>query len=229
MIIIKNIIRKKHFKLLRAQLKGARKLRKENRPFFVEQVYNEFTKLSFGLNENNFPSSLVGAHGVHAESLLRQTLLERRSIICAAIMQSIGSGKPAILPAPDFWIASLESNGIQVNRLGCKLSLYKFAVFNALKGIVKTVLLMLQYKLPVLTGKPYTVFMDMTSNNLPVSGQKKSYDIITWYKKSQIKKPEIEEIWAEVRTNDYYIPPDIYIYQKIFPSFTKWLNFIKYF
>ena len=229
MIIIKNIIRKKHFKLLRAQLKGARKLRKENRPFFVEQVYNDLAKLSFGLNEKDFPSSLVGAHGLHAESMISQRLLARRSIICAAIMQSIGSGKPAILPAPDSWVNSLESNGIQVNRLGCKLSLYKFAMFNAFKGIVKTVLLMLQYKLPVLTGKPYTVFMNLISNNLPVSGQKKSYDIITWYKKSQIKKPEIEEIWAEVRTNDYYIPPDIYIYQKIFPSFTKWLNFIKYF
>ena len=224
------IIRKQHFKRLRAQLKGAEKLRKANRPFFVEQVFNDLANVPLGLTIKDFPSSLVGLHHVNTESLLCQKLLAKRRIICTAIMQGFGSGKPVISPIPDSWICFLESNGICVNRLGCKLSLYKYSVFNVLKGIVKTILLLIQYKLPSLTGKPYVVFINLTPNNLPVTGQKKSYDIISWYKRSRIKKPGIEEIWAKVRTtNIYHISPDIYIYKNIFPRFIKWSNYIQYF
>jgi len=134
------------------------------------------------------------------------------------------------LPIPDSWVCSLESSGINVSRLGCKISLYKFSALSAVKGVAKTALLLLQYKLPAVTGKPYAVFLNLTSNTLPVSGQAKSYDIISWYKKSRIKKPEIQEIWAEVRKTSFrQVSSDIYIYEKIFPHFTKWLNYIQYF
>ena len=102
-------------------------------------------KFPLSLNKQDFPSSLIRIHSVHAENLLRQTLMTKRLTICAAIMQSIGSGKPAIIPVPVSWICLLESNRICVNRIGCKLSLYKYSVFNVLKGIVKAVLLLLHY------------------------------------------------------------------------------------
>jgi len=229
-VIINNLIRKKHFRRLRAQLKGARTLRKENRPFFVEKAVSDLTDVHLGLNEKDFPRSLVGSHSAHAEILLRQILLKNYKRICSLIMQSKGSGEPASLPAPNSWVNSLESGGLQVNQLGSKITLYKFSAFCLLKGFAKTGLLLLQYKLPALAGKPYALFLDLSPNNLPLSGQKKSYDIISWYKSSKIKKPDVQEIWAQIRKKNIHpIPPDVIVCRNIFPCFKKWSNYFQYF
>ena len=145
-------------------------------------------------------------------------------------MQSKGSGEPASIPLPKSWLDSLESNGVHINRLGSKISLYKYSLFCFCKGIYKVLLLLFQRKLQAQNDKPYAVFPDLSLNNLPVSGQNKSYDIISWYKQSKIKNPDIQEIWAQVReAKTHQIPPDIIVCRNIFPRFTKWSYYFKYF
>ncbi|MFC2117197.1 polysaccharide biosynthesis PFTS motif protein [Bacteroidota bacterium] len=224
--MIKKIIRKKHFRQLRSQLKGSKKLHDNGDPFFVWNITSGLTEVNLNMQKSDFPKALVGSHSVKSEILLRQILLKNYNRICSGIMQSIGSGKPVKVPAPNSWINSLESNGISLNRLGCKFTLYKFSVLCFLKAIAKTILLLLQYKLPKLTNKPYVVFPGLTLKNLPVSRMKKSYNLISWYQRSEIKKSEVQEVWVQVQGKKIpHIRPDIFVYSQIFPSFRKWSNY----
>ena len=214
---------------MRAQLKGAKQLRREDRPFFVEQVVSDLTNVRLDLNEKDFPKLLVGPHKKHGEILLRQILLKNYKRICSLIMQSIGSGKPASLPIPNSWVNSLVSREIQINRLGSKIALFKFSAYCVLKGIFKTAQQLFENKLPAISDKPYVVFLDLNQKSLPVSGKQKSYDIISWYNNSEIKKPNIKEIWAQIRNEkNHRILPNIIVCRSIFPRFKKLSNYLQY-
>ena len=91
----------------------------------LSKELSDLTDIHLGLNENNFPVSLVGLHSAQAEILIRQILIKNYRRICTLIMQSKGAGRPASIPVPKPWLDSLESNGIHINRLGSKISLYK--------------------------------------------------------------------------------------------------------
>jgi len=110
--MFKKLIRRKHFRTLLAQLRGAKKLRIQNKPFFVVDTVSNLTEVNLGLDENDFPKVLVGSHGSIAEVLLRQILLQNYSKICSSVMQSIGSGKPLSTPLPSSWRKHLFNNGI---------------------------------------------------------------------------------------------------------------------
>ena len=213
---------------MRSQLKGARMLRKKKNPFFIEKVISELTNIHLGLEKKDFPKLLVGSHGGHVEILLRQLLLKSYANFSTEIFRSLGSGKSPSLPIPQVWADSLESSGIKLNRFGSKLALAKLSVICSLKGIAKTLILLLQYKLKDHPGKPYVVFLGLNSNNLPVTGKKKSYDIISWYKQSQIKKTEVKKIWAQINyignSNLHHV-----MYSRIiFPRITKISNYFKF-
>ena len=98
--MVRKLIRKKQFRKLLDQLHGAKKLREQNNPFFVIDTVNMLTDVHLGLKNNNFPKVLVGSHGLIVEKLLRQILLIQYGIICSAVMQSIGNGKPLSIPLP---------------------------------------------------------------------------------------------------------------------------------
>ena len=74
--MFKELIRKKDFRRFRVQLKGARILRNENKPFFVEQIVSGLTNTHLNLQEKDFPISLVGTNTACTEILLRQILLK---------------------------------------------------------------------------------------------------------------------------------------------------------
>jgi len=196
----------------------------------VEKTVNDLTNIHLCLDEKDFPKALVGSHKTKAEILLRQILLNNHSIISPLTMRGIGSKKPTSFPLPKSWINSMESSGVNVNHWGSKIALYKFSVFCLFKGLAKTIFMLLQYKLPTHTGKPYVAFLNLTLNNLPTPGQKKSYDIISWYKQSKIKKPEVKEIWAQARNHETSeVSPDIVVCRIVFPRFSKATYFLKYF
>ena len=113
--MIKRLIRKRHFRRKRAQLKCARKLQNEGQPFFVYKICSDLTEINLELEKSDFPKALVGSHGAITEILLRQILLERFNKICLSIMQSIGSGKLFKYPLPKTWIKYIEANGIKAS------------------------------------------------------------------------------------------------------------------
>ena len=163
----KNFGRKKRFRKLRAQIKGAQKQKQINAPFFVEKLYYELAGIPLEMSKNNTPKSLIANHHGIIDLLIRQTILLNRKDICSAIMMSLGSGVPAILPIPQPFIEYLESKGIKINHLASKLSLYKFSLKRLLKGIYQTIVLLLQYRLAIFDGEKYVVFLDLNSNCIP--------------------------------------------------------------
>ena len=58
--MFRKLIRKKHFRTLLAQLRGAKKLRERDAPFFVVDTVSSLTDVPLGLKENDFPKILVG-------------------------------------------------------------------------------------------------------------------------------------------------------------------------
>ena len=74
--MLRKLIRKKHFRTLLAQLRGAKILREKDTPFYVMDAVSSLTDVSLGLQKNDFPKVLVGSHGPIAEILLRQIFLK---------------------------------------------------------------------------------------------------------------------------------------------------------
>tara|TARA_B100002003_G_scaffold153991_1_gene142845 strand:- start:135 stop:512 length:378 start_codon:yes stop_codon:yes gene_type:complete len=110
--MFRKLIRKKYFRTILAQLRGAKILRERDDPFFVVDTVSSLTDVPLGLQENDFPKILVGYHSRIAEILLRQIFLNNYSKMCSAVMRNIGGGKPVSIPIPPAWREYLEDNGI---------------------------------------------------------------------------------------------------------------------
>ena len=81
--MIKRLIRKRHFRRIRARLRGARKLRSDGKPFFVYNICSDLTEINLELKQSDFPKALVGSHGAITEILLRQILLQEYLNYCS--------------------------------------------------------------------------------------------------------------------------------------------------
>tara|TARA_A100001011_G_scaffold400317_1_gene514072 strand:+ start:2742 stop:4073 length:1332 start_codon:yes stop_codon:yes gene_type:complete len=145
-------------------------------------------------------------------------------------MQGKGSGHPVSLPMPRIWLDSLKANGIHINYFGSKFYLYKFSLYCFFKGIIKVLLLLFQYKSHPLNNKKSAVFIDLTLANVPHSKERKSYDLISWYKRSNIKDPAVKDIYAQVNGANFdFILPNIIVCSRIFSSHKNWGDYLKYF
>ena len=144
-----------------------------------------------GLNENDFPKLLVGTHGRIAEILLRQIFFKSYTKICSAVNQSIGSGKRLAIPLPSAWRKYLADNGVPFSAYNCKVLLFLSSLRQITVGFVKSLILLYPFKKPRYPDCPYVVFINLLQQDLPIHGDGKSYDIISWYKESIIRKPNI--------------------------------------
>ena len=229
--MFKKLIRRKHFRTLLAQLRGAKKLRIQNKPFFVVDTVSNLTEVNLGLDENDFPKVLVGSHGSIAEVLLRQILLQNYSKICSSIMQSIGSGKPLSIPLPSAWRKHLFNNGVVCSAIYCRVLLSLSALRQIAVGFVKSLILFSPVKKPKNPGCPYVVFVKLPVGQkaLPAPGGEKSYDMISWYKQSIIRKPHIGKIWVQVKVKkDYKAPDDLIVTTSLFPKLASFSNYVRF-
>ena len=67
-----NLIRKRYFRNVRAQMRGAKKLRKSGNPYFVLNTIRDLAGVPLGLKSCDFPKILVGSYAANAEIVLRQ-------------------------------------------------------------------------------------------------------------------------------------------------------------
>ena len=213
-----------------AQLRGAKKLRERNEPFFVVDTVSSLTEVPIGLQENDFPKILVGSHGSIAEILLRQIFLKNYSKICSAVMQSISRGKLLSITLPSAWRKHLADNGVPCSAFYSRVLLFLSALRQIAVGFVKSLILLSPVKKPSNPDCPYAVFVNLLQEYLPAPGDEKSYNLISWYKKSTIRKPGIEKIWVQAKVEkDYKAPDDLIVTPSIFPklgSFSGYIRFI---
>ena len=228
--MFRKLIRKKHFRTLLAQLRGAKKLKERGTPFFVVDTVTSLTDVPLDLKENDFPKILVGTHGRIAEILLRQIFLKSYLKICSAVMQSIGSGKRLAIPLPSTWRKYLADNGVPFSASNCKVLLFLSSLRQIAVGFVKSLILLSPFKKPRYPGCPYVVFKDLNQQNLPIPGGKKSYDLISWYKESTIRKPSIGKIWAQAKVGKEYVAPDdLVVAQSMFPKLDHLSGYVRFF
>ena len=229
-MMFRKLIRKKHFRTLLSQLRGAKKLRDRDTPFFVVDTVSSLTEVPLGLQENNFPKILVGSHSRIAEILLRQILLRKYSIICSAVMQSIDSGKPLSIPLPSAWRKHLAENGVPSSAFYCRALLFLSMLRHIAVGFVKSLILFSPFKKPRYPDCPYVVFINLLQQDLPIHGDGKSYDIISWYKESIIRKPNIGKIWAHAKVGKEYVAPvDLVVAQSMFPKLGSLSGYFRFF
>ncbi len=223
-------LRKKFFRIQLAQLRGAKKLRERDDPFFVVDTVSNLTEVPFCLKENDFPKALVGSHSPIAETLMRQLFLKNYTKICSAIMQNIGGGKQLSIPIPIAWRKHLADNGIASSGLYCQVLLYFSSFRQIANGLIKSLILLFQVKNPISPACPYVVFVNLDQNNLPLPGDEKSYDIISLYKNSIIRKPSIRKIWAQAKVEKKYTAPDdMIVARSIFPKLASFSGYIRFF
>ena len=228
--MIKRLIRERHFRRKRAQLKGARKLRNENNPFFVSNLCSDLTEINLGLNKNDFPKILVGTYANISEVLLRQILLQGYYKLCPTVMRNIGSGKTFKYPLPNQWVKYIVDNGVQSSFFVCRIFLLLSSMKRTIYGFAKFCILLGQRMNPVNPNCLYAVFLGLEQNNLPDSNLQKSYDVISWYNKSIVKKPKIKKIWAQAKVKeDYSAPNFLIISQTVFPKINNFYCYLKFF
>jgi polysaccharide biosynthesis PFTS motif protein len=224
-----NIIKRRFIFKKLSSLRGAKLLRKQNKPYFVVNLANTLTEIPLGIEPNQFPKLLVGNHASKGEILLRQILLKRYQHICTAIMQSIGRNEPVVLGIPSAWINYLTENNINCSLFWSKVKLWITSIHQITSGLKLLLELFIHFTRTKYYFKPYVVFIGLTKNNLPNKRTGKSYDIISWYKTSYIKKDSKKEIWAQVKdANDSKIDSDIYVQNIIFPRLPKLNNYYKF-
>ena len=228
--MFRKLIRKRHFRKMLAQLRGAKKLRERKDPYFVRNTISDLTDVSLGLKKEDFSKILVGSHAANAEIFMRQIFLLKDTQICAAIMQSIGSGKPVAIPIPPTWVDHLVTNGVDCSPFLCRVLVYLSAFKNIAISMAKFLYLAVQMNNPKYPGSPYVAFSSLQQNNLPgYDGRRKTRDMITWYKESTIRKPNVRKILAQARVDSEYEPPDDLIVSRIlfprFSSFSACLNY----
>jgi polysaccharide biosynthesis PFTS motif protein len=227
--MIKRLIRKRHFRRKRAEMRGARKLRNENNPFFVYNLFSDLTEINLGLKKSDFPKILVGTYANISEVLLRQILLEGYIKLCPTVMRSVGSGKPFKFPLPNKWVKYIADNGVPSSFFVCRIFLLLSSMKRTIYGFAKFCILLAQRMNPVNPNCPYTVFIDLEQKHLPDSNLQKSYDIISWYNKSNVKIPKIRKIWAQASVSqDYIAPEDIIVSRTIFPKINNIKNYLKF-
>ena len=224
------LTRKRNFRKLLSQLRGGKKLREREDPYFVLNTVCDLTNVPLGLETDDFPEILVGSHAVNAEIVWRQKFLLTEYIIKPAIMQSIGSGKPVAAPIPPTWVDHLVAKRIDCSPLLCQVKLYLTALKNIFTSMAKFIYLAVQINNPKYPGSPYVVFMGLRQDNLPgYHGGRDTRDLIAWYKDSIISKPNIRKIWAQARVDsEYEVPNDTVVSRIFFPkfnSFSAYLNF----
>ena len=230
-MMLRRLIRKRHFRKILAQLRGAKKLRKREEPNFVINTVNDLAEVPIGLVKDDFPNILVGSHAAEAEIILRQIFLLRQEQMFTAIMQSIGCGKPVALPIPPVWVNYLIDNGVNCSKVLCKIQLYLGAFKKIFISMAKFMFLAVQINNPKYPGCPYVLFLSLQQNNLPGYDKgKKTRDIITWYKESIIRRPNINKIWAQAKVNNEYVPPnDLIISRNFLPRFSSISACINYY
>jgi len=227
--MIKSIIKRRFIRKVHNRLKGARIFRDEGRPFLVESVVSDLTGVHLDIDRHKISKVMAGKFSKHVEILIRQNLLKNHSNICSELLASVGSGKPASMPIPRSWVESLESKGLRINHWGCQYALYKYSIIRLIAGFAKIILLASRYQIRKAPQAPYVVFMNLTNNNLPASSNRTSYDVISWYKKSDLAIHKDAEIWAQVNGNIGNIAsPNIVAIKNIFPRLNYLSGYLKF-
>ena len=161
---------------------------------------------------------------------MRQILLLYYSNMCSAVMQGIGSGKPISTPLPSAWRKHLADNGIACSAFYCRVLLFLLTLKRLAVGFVKSLFLLFPVKKPGHPGCSYVVFVNLLQKNLPASGDEKSYDIISWYKESTIRKPNIGKIWAQAKVEkEYTAAEDLIVARSVFPKLGSLTEYIRFF
>ena len=227
--MINKLIKNYFFRQLLSQLRGAKKLRDKEDPFFVAKIVSSLDTVHLGLDQKDFPTLLIGKHTLKTEILLRQILLFNYAKICCDVMQSIGKAKPLSTPLPVSWVTHLTNHGIKHSAINCRKKLLLFSLKRTIVGLIKFLILLSQRKNQIDPGYPYAAFMGLNQNNLPSSRQKKSYDFISWYKQSKIKNNEIKRIWVETKIDDdFVLPLDITVTDSIFPKLNGAKEYLRF-
>jgi polysaccharide biosynthesis PFTS motif protein len=222
-------VTRRSYRSLAAQLRGARTLRRERRPFFVAELVSSLDVVNLGLEEEDFPKTLVGAYASEAEILLRQKLLSRYSEICCCVMQSIGNKKPVSISLPSAWVQHLSKDGISISPIKCQVALFLFSLKMILVGQAKFLVLLFQWRNQSLDSDGYVAFLWLNQNNLPSSGPRESYDLISWYKRSTIRTSNVKKILVQATVaNDYKKSPDLIVAKSIFPRLKNLARYVKF-
>ena len=227
--MLKEYLRRKNFRRLLAQLRGAKKLRNQSNPYFVLDIIRDLANINLGLTSSDFPKIFVGAHRGKSEVLLRQLLLSNSSKMYSAVFQSFGCGKPIMLPLPSSWRNYLSDNGLFFSNLFCQFLLIFSSINQTLRGLFKFFQIIISSRRLKNSDAPYSAFLNLDQNSLPSSGLKNSYDIISWYKKSIIFNTQEKNIWAQaVVDKEYQIPDDLIISRSIFPRLDSSFKYLKF-
>ena len=144
-------------------------------------------------------------------------------------MQSIGSGKPFKYPLPETWIKHIADNDVKSSFIFSRIFLLLSSLKRTVYGFAKFCILLAQRINPGNPNCPYVVFLNLQQSNLPESNREKSYDIISWYNKSKIKKSDISKIWVQANVKKSYItPPFLIVSRTIFPRFNHLHSYLQF-
>ena len=118
--------------------------------------------------------------------------------MCRNIMESIGRNKPVIAPIPKKWREELIKNNIKCSNFGCNFQLFLLSLKRLSIGFIKSNLLFNKRYTLNNVKSAYVVFMELNENFLKSNGEGEKYDIISWYKKSNLNKSNIKGICVQV-------------------------------
>jgi polysaccharide biosynthesis PFTS motif protein len=238
---ISSYLKKRGRKRLRNLMRGYRVLNHQYGLDKLDELTENLYETPFYNKKINFSEVVFGSATKDADKIVRQFMLVSfaRFKLNVSLLRSLGSSKALIFPLPRQWRKVVKSHGFAVNDFRSEV-LWNFKIFlnytYSLINIVRTIFRGINESLSgngTALGK-YVYFDSINKNNLPKKLKDgRSFDIITWYEKLEIRSKNIEAIThnvSGVRNSDINGIPLIFIQSGIPPlnrssqifSYTIW-------
>ena len=108
--IIKKYLRRRHHRLIKSEMKGAKKLIEQDRPNFVNLLVDELRTVHLNIDYKSLNNRVFSKNNSGSvEQLTRQLLYKKKGHIYAEIMRHINIQKPISAPIPPELILYLEN------------------------------------------------------------------------------------------------------------------------
>lgn len=151
---------------------------------------------------------VFGASSIDAEIVVRQFILERYSgrALYSEILRSLGTkGSSIVHPMPRVWQSVLVNSGYRVDAFRSSLLWSSAILLRYIHGAVSVVRIFITSFSSILRGAPvrpvirYVYFDGLKRSNLPATGLPgDSYDICSWYIKTEVQSRKIDALCHSV-------------------------------
>jgi polysaccharide biosynthesis PFTS motif protein len=195
---------------LRATIRGYTSLKRNGNLGLVRRIRGDLADCRLGIESGDVAGRIFGAASTHAETAVRQYLLERLLGVAfnKSLLYSIGHRSPLAYPLPRRWRDAISARGIPVNGARSAALWAAYLCKCLARGIHALANMLLAstavaFRGQLVSGKRYAYLDCLSLSNMPnPDARGASYDICTWYSRWEGRMVDLGFIGHDVACSE---------------------------